>query len=151
MLLKELVIDLKQGDAMNQAVDDDGIAPDFREELRQPTAFEQLLRFIQRGAQSVAEAEQPVAGGVAPPGKDLVEIDLAHAGPLGKGGLCDILPRKQPVEHFSCAFTGEMVLVVGEKLMKIGGVHQFLLQIVRVFQLQMIAAFTKGVQFSIIT
>ena len=143
MLLKELVIDLKQGDAMNQAVDDDGIAPDFREELRQPTAFEQLLRFIQRGAQSVAEAEQPVAGGVAPPGKHLVQVHIAHPGLLCQSGLGYIPFIKHGGQKRLDVLVVELLVVFPEKFIQIRCIHQRLLQLVCVLLVQIIHAFTN--------
>ena len=87
---------------MGEAVNDDGVPPELGIKLRQPAELQKLLGFLQRSAQTDAKTEQPAAGGVAPAGKDLVQIDVAHAGALGQRSLGKAAFFEQLVELLSC-------------------------------------------------
>ena len=74
-------------DAVDEAVYDDGVAPYPRIERRKPREAQKLLRLVQRGPEAEAQADEARARGVPPPGENLVDVYLAHAGLLGEGGF----------------------------------------------------------------
>ena len=49
--------------------------------------LQKALCLLYLRTQPEAQAQQPVAGGGAAPGKDLMQIDLADAGIFGQRGL----------------------------------------------------------------
>lgn len=97
---------------------------------------EQRLGLLQCGLQAEAQADQPVPGGSPPPGEDLVQIDLAHAGAFGQGGLGDLLfPAKRG--QLGCGgVRTELLLIFGQKLLQIGGFLYFLPKVVRILPQQ---------------
>ena len=126
---EQFVVDLPQRRVVDDTVGDDGLplAPGIEGGI--PRLFEQPLDLVQRCLQPQADAQQPVPGGLAPPGKHLVEIHLADArlpGHLRLGQLFPIEQSRQQAEHTA---VGEFFLIVTDVSVQIGLFHQFLLQI----------------------
>ena len=63
---------------MDDAVDDDGVAPRAGVKLGVGRQLEDAVGFVQADERADADAQETVARGVAPPGEHLMEIHLAH-------------------------------------------------------------------------
>ena len=83
---------------MGQTVENDGVPAVFGIELRPAALFQKELRLLQGGREADAQADQPIAGGIAPSRENLVEIDFAHPGPAGQGGFGNALLDQQTAQ-----------------------------------------------------
>ena len=123
---------------MEQAIDDDGIPFLSGIELRQTALLHEILTFLKGGVQSETQAQQPVSGRVAPSCKDLMEIDLTHAGLLGQNGLGYPLFYHQIVQNLLYRPINKAILIIRQETVKIAFRHQFLFQITGIFPLHFI-------------
>ena len=97
VLGKQLIIYCEQGQAVDQSEKDDRVPLVPGVELGVSALLQKLLGFLQGGGKAEAQAQQPVAGGIAPPGKDLVQVNLAHAGLLGQACFGNIFAQIQQI------------------------------------------------------
>ena len=63
--------------------------------------------------QAKAKTQKAAAGGIAPAGKNLMEIYLAHAGLLSQRGFGNIPLPEQLVQQLADAVIDEILLVIG--------------------------------------
>ena len=142
ILGEQLVVHCIEIHLVCDAVENDCVPPVLEVELRVPALLEQLLRFLQRGAESEAKAQQTVPRRIPPPGKDLMQIDLADAGALGKRGFGNVSLPEQAIQQIADGAGVEIILIFGQKLIEIGRFHQLLPEIVCVFH--SLTAFTTA-------
>lgn len=133
VFLKESVVDLIGRLTMEQAVQDNGIAAAAGVKLCMTALLQQLLRILQRAFKPQTHTQQPVAGWIAAAGKDLVDIGLADAGAAGQLGFGNRTFIKHRRQKLLCALAAKSILVFLQKPIQIGGLHEFLFQIIRAF------------------
>lgn len=91
--------------------------------------FQQLLDLLQPGLHADAQTQQPVPGGLAPSGKDLVEVDLAHPGPPGQLRLGQTAGLIESCQKPGYVCVRKIRLVLCDVLIQVGLAHQLLIQI----------------------
>ena len=120
----------RDGCFSGSAVDDDGVPPELGVELGIGRLLEQALALLQGGLQAHAQADEPVPGGLAPPGKDLVQVDLAHPRPTGQRGLGELCLFVQGRQQLGNALAVKMRRVPVEVGVDAALAHQLLPQVV---------------------
>lgn len=137
---------------MRDPIADDGVPLDLGVQLGIGRLLQKPLRLLQCDAQPHAQAQQSVPGRIAPSGKHLVQVDLAHAGLSGQGRLGDILLLIERCQQFRNTLLREKRSVLIHIGVKTWLVHQFILQIIGGFVLHAILLldFQFDFQFQII-
>ena len=75
--------------------------------------LQKLLALLQCGAKAKAQAQQSAAGGIAPPGEDLVQIDLAHPGQAGQHRFGHLPLLHKLFQQLTHTLPREVILIFG--------------------------------------
>ena len=136
-LFKQLIIDLEETHAVHQSVDQNCIPAIVEVKFRKTAAAQKNLRLLQREIKAKAETDDPIAGRIAALGKNLMQIDYAHAGLLNAALRYDLLQK------FYNAFHVELGFIFFQKIVQIGGLFYFFPQIVGALCFQCSSAFLR--------
>ena len=138
---------------MNHAVADDGVPLQLGIDGGVAHPLQQLLDRLQTGVHTDTQAQQPVPGGLAPPGEDLMEVDLAHSRPPGQlrlGQAASLIELRQKRGYVRIR---EMGFVLCDILVQVGLAHQLLAQIVGGFLPHILSTslyFFRGSRYNIV-
>jgi len=136
VLSKQGVVELEQILMMQNSVCDDRIPAIGRIQRCESALPQQMLGLLQRGGTADAQTQHPVPGREAPSRQQLVEVHFAHAGLFGQFCLGDSFDFHQVFQQLCQTADFKTALVLLQKPAQIRAVHQCLLQIIGIFQVQ---------------